>query len=259
MREQTIQIKKEDAIVQITLDRPKANAINKQMSEELYKAIKDFNEDDSMRVAIITGRGDKFFSAGWDLKSNEDLDTDYGPGGFAGITEFYDIQKPIIAAVNGIAAGGGFELSLACDIILAAEDAEFFLPEANIGIIPDAGGVLRLPKAIPQKVAMDMLLTGRKLTAEEGVHHGLIKQTTSRENLLDEAYTIAKQLSESAPLSIQAIKEVVQHTAHLPIKEGYEKMRSGELKAYHKMLQSNDAVEGPTAFAEKRKPNWSGT
>lgn len=256
MLKDSIKIKKENSILKITLDRPKANAINIEMSEQLYQAFKDFEKDESLKVAIVTGSGNDFFSAGWDLKSEEPLDSEYSAGGFAGLTEMYDLKKPIIAAVNGMAVGGGFELALACDIILASSHAEFFLPEAMIGIIPDAGGVLRLPKYIPRKFAMDMMLTGRRLQAEEGVKYGLIKKVTSQSELLPEAYKIAEQLIEAAPLAIAAIKEVMNHTEHLSVKEGFELMRSGKLKTYNNMLQSEDALEGPRAFAQKRAPVW---
>ncbi|WP_199800604.1 enoyl-CoA hydratase-related protein [Lentibacillus cibarius] len=249
MQDTYIKTEKHGAVYQITIDRPKANAINVDMSLELYHAFMDFHQDNAMKAAVITGSGEKFFSAGWDLKSEEPIDADYGPGGFAGLTEVYHVQKPIIAAVNGMAVGGGFELALACDIIVAADHAEFFLPEAMVGIIPDAGGVLRLPKYLPQKLAMDMMLTGRRLSAEEGLHHGLLKNVTSFDELLPEAYRIAEQLTKSAPLSIAAIKEVVQYTAHLPVEEGFALMRSGELETYQKMLQSEDAIEGSKAFS----------
>lgn len=258
MTESFIKAEKQGAICQITLDRPKANAINVQTSLELYQALMNFDNDETLNVAIITGSGDKFFSAGWDLKAQEPINVDYGPGGFAGLTELYHINKPIIAAVNGMAVGGGFELALACDIIIAADHAAFFLPEAMVGIIPDAGGVLRLPKYLPQKLAMDMMLTGRRLQAEEGLHFGMIKKVTPLPQLLPEAYRIAEKLTTAAPLSIAAIKEVVRHTAHLTVEEGFEQMRSGKLKAYIKMLKSEDAIEGPKAFTEKREPNWRG-
>lgn len=253
-----VKTEKRGAIYQITLERPKVNAINVPMSLELYEAFMHFHNDETLRVAILTGNDDKVFSAGWDLKAEEEIDADYGPGGFAGLTELYHINKPIIAAVNGMAVGGGFELALACDVIIAADHAEFFLPEAMVGIIPDAGGVLRLPKYLPEKLAMDIMLTGRRLQAEEGLHYGLIKSVVSPSRLLAEAYEIAEALTKAAPLSIAAIKEVVRQTAHLTVEDGFDRMRSGEMEAYNKVLKSEDAIEGPKAFSEKREPNWQG-
>ena len=142
------------AVLELTLDRPKANAIDMATSRALHGAFSEFAADDALRVAILTGGGEKFFSAGWDLKAaaaGEEVDADHGSGGFAGLTEFYQLNKPVIAAVNGFAAGGGFELALACDLIVAADHAEFFLPEVTIGIIADAGGVFRLPRRIPPR------------------------------------------------------------------------------------------------------------
>ncbi len=167
------------AVLLVTLNRPKANAIDAPTSHAMADTSIDFANDPSLRVAIITGSGERFFSAGWDLKAaaeGEAVDADFGRGGFAGITELWNLDKPVIAAVNGYAAGGGFELALAADLIIAANHAQFFLPEATLGIIPDCGGVLRLPRRLPEAVAIDMLMSGRRMAVEEAIHFGLINR-----------------------------------------------------------------------------------
>lgn len=186
----------------------------------------------------------------------EAVTADHGPGGFGGITELFNLDKPVIAAVNGLAVGGGFEVALACDLIIAAQHAEFFLPEPGLGIIPDAGGVLRLPRALPRQIANEMLLTGRRMGAEEARDWGLVNRVVPGERLLEEAQTIAGQIAGNAPLALQAIKQIVRHTGHLDIAEGYRSMRAGTYPAYDRMLASEDASEGLAAHAENRAPVW---
>ncbi|RST74400.1 crotonobetainyl-CoA hydratase [Siminovitchia acidinfaciens] len=252
------EISRNGPVLEIVLNRPKANAINTDVSMELAEAFFMLRDDPSLRAAIITGAGDRFFSAGWDLKAGEAVDADHGPGGFAGLTEIFDLRKPVIAAVNGLAVGGGFELALACDLIIAADHAEFFFPEVSIGIIPDAGGVLRLPKVLPRAIALEMLYTGRRLSAERAHHFGLVNHVVKDTELMDEARKVANEIVRAAPLAISAVKEVLRHTEHVPVEEGYEIMRSGQLPHYRKMLQSQDVLEGQKSFAEKRDPVWSG-
>lgn len=257
--ETAVRIDQRAAIWEITLDRPKANAIDSATSRALAQAFLAFRDNPAARVAILTGGGEKFFSAGWDLKdaAASGAEGDHGPGGFAGLTELFDLDKPVIAAVNGLAVGGGFELALACDLIVAAEAAEFFLPEASIGVVPDAGGILRLPARLPRAIAMEMMLTGKRLTAAAALHFGLINQIAPRERLLDEARTIAARIVAAAPLSVMAIKAVMARTEGLSVKEGYGAMRGG-IAAYERMKHSSDYFEGARAFAEKRAPVWSG-
>jgi crotonobetainyl-CoA hydratase len=162
----TVRTEVDDGVLLITLDRPKVNAIDVATSLELYSAFSRFQQDSLLRVAIVTATG-RFFSAGWDLKAGEAIDADHGPGGFAGLTELFTLDKPVIAAVNGLALGGGFELALAADLIVASPQAEFALPEVTLGLVPDSGGVLRLPKRLPRAIATELLLTGRRMTAEE--------------------------------------------------------------------------------------------
>jgi crotonobetainyl-CoA hydratase len=250
-------------VLEVTLDRPPANAINGAASRELGAAFVRLRDDPGLRVAIVTGGGEKFFSGGWDLKAaaSGDADaTDYGPGGFAGLTELYDLDKPVIAAVNGFAAGGGFELALAADVIVAAEHAQFFLPEAKVGILPDGGGVNRLPRRIPYNLAVEMMLTGRRLSAAEAVTHGLAAAAVPVSGLMAKAREIAAQICESAPLSVKAIKQILRTIEPLTVEQSIRLMRDNReaIPAYAAMWASEDAREGPRAFAEKRKPVWKG-
>jgi len=254
----TIHINRSTHVFEITLDKPKANAIDTAMSMAIYEALVEFDQTPEFRVAIITATGEKFFSAGWDLTADEDPTSQYSPGGFAGITEFFNLSKPVICAVNGMAVGGGFELALACDLIVAAEHAQFFFPEVNIGLVPDAGGVLRLPKALPKQIAMEMLYTGRRMSAEEGARYGLINRVVPAADLMTAARDLASDIAYAAPLSIKAVKEIVHHTAQLTVHEGLAMMKSGKLKHYETFLTSEDIHEGTRAFNEKREPVWKG-
>jgi len=248
------------AILTVTLDRPKANAIDAATSRALGAAFMDFRDDPALRVAIVTGAGERFFSAGWDLNSAEEesVTVDNGPGGFAGLTELFDLQKPVIAAVNGMAAGGGFELILSCDLIVAAEHAEFFLPEVNIGIAADAGGAIRLPRRIPHHVAMEMLLFSRRMTAAEALRWGLVNRVVPRKELMQEALALAEELASKAPLAVAANKEIATSTLDLSIRDAFALQKSGKLAHYQRMLRSDDALEGARAFNEKRPPVWRG-
>jgi len=244
----------------VVLDRPKANAINGATSRALGAAFIEYRDDPELRAAIVTAAGDRFFSAGWDLNSAEEesVEVDNGPGGFAGLTELFDLQKPVIAAINGLAAGGGFELALSCDLILAAEHAEFFLPEVNIGVAPDAGGGIRLPRRIPFHVAMEMMLTGRRMPAGEAHRWGLVNRVVAKEDLIAEANALADEIAAKAPLAVAAIKQIATSTAALGEQAAFALLRSGKLEHYHRMLRSDDSLEGARAFNEKRPPVWRG-
>lgn len=255
-----VKLQARDGILIITLDRPKANAIDVTTSLELHAAFKALNDDPALRVGIITGTG-RFFSAGWDLGAANDgeaVDADHGPGGFAGLTEYFSLTKPVIAAVNGLAVGGGFELALAADLIVASETAKFWLPEAQLGMLPDSGGLLRLPKAIPARLAREMILTGRRMDAAEALALNLVNRVVAPENLLEAALEIAASIARSAPLAITAARDILRETEALGIEAGYRHMRSGAIPSYQAMLQSDDALEGPRAFAEGRAPEWKG-
>lgn len=257
----SLQISRSGGILEIVLNRPKANAIDAKTSFEMGEAFIAFRDDPQLRVAIITGAGERFFSAGWDLKAaaeGEAPDADFGPGGFAGLTELFNLDKPVIAAVNGYAFGGGFELALAADMIVCSQNASFALPECKLGIVPDSGGMLRLPKILPPAIANEMMMTGRKMDAEEALRWGIVNRVVDSAKLMETARELAQQLTLSAPLSIAALKEIYRETGEMPVEEGYRHIRSGKLKNYPSVLHSEDALEGPNAFAEKRDPVWQG-
>ncbi|MBV9287513.1 MAG: crotonobetainyl-CoA hydratase [Hyphomicrobiales bacterium] len=256
-----VHIVRRGPIVEVTLDRPKANAVDAATSRALYAAFRAFQDDDQARVAILTGAGDHFFCAGWDLKAaaaGEGAEADHGKGGFAGLTEFFDLDKPVIAAVNGLAYGGGFELALACDLIVAAETAAFAFPETGLGIIANAGGVQRLPRRLPRPLAMELLLTGRRLEAQEALARGLVNRIEPRDSLLAAARALAGTIAAKAPLATRAVKETVALGEGLSVAEIFAAMHAGKAPLYSAMLESEDAREGPRAFAEKRAPVWKG-
>ncbi len=253
-----VKVQKRGAVLEVTLDRPKANAIDVRTSIAMGEAFIEFRDDPSLRVAILTGGGEKFFCAGWDLKAaaeGETYDADYGPGGFGGITELHDLNKPIIAAVNGLAFGGGFELALSCDLVVAAGHAEFCLPEIKVGVLADAA-TFRLPKRMPRNIAMELLMTGRRMGAGEAARWGLVNAVAP--SAMERARELAAQLAGGPPVALAAIKAVVRETETLSNEECYTLMRSGNLSAFEAMLASEDAKEGPRAFAEKREPIWQG-
>ncbi len=265
-----VKTERRGAVLEITLDRPPVNAINRAVSRALYDAFATLRDDPDLMVGIVTGGGDRIFSAGWDLKevaaADFDLDLEYdpehgnGPGGFAGNTEMFDLFKPVIAAVNGYTVGGGFELALACDLIVAVEHAEFFLPEMQRGLLADAGAIQRLPRRVPYNVAMDMLLTGRRMGAEEAARWGLVNRVVAADRLMETAREMADTIAESAPLALRALMEVMQAVETLPLPDAMAKTKRGVsgLPIYENMLASDDYFEGPRAFAEKRKPVWKG-
>jgi crotonobetainyl-CoA hydratase len=263
-----VHIEQHGRILEITIDRAPANAINPGVSKAVYEALSTLQEDDALRVGILTGAGERFFSAGWDLKeiaafdSNEEAVASAfeGPGGFGGISEFWGLKKPVIAAVNGMAAGGGFEISLACDLIVAAEHAEFFLPDLQRGFLPDVGAVQILPRRLPYNVAMELLYTGRRMDAAEARQWGLVNRVSAGAELMDTARALALDIARSAPLALQALKEVVPAIYNLPMPEAFAATRPGNaaLPIYQRMLDSEDFMEGPRAFAEKREPVWKG-
>jgi crotonobetainyl-CoA hydratase len=248
-------------VLEIVLDRPKANAIDRATSLELHEAFARLREEPDLRVGLLAAAGERFFSAGWDLKSAaagaEDLSTDFGPGGFAGLTEMFDLDKPVIAAVNGLAVGGGFELLLACDLIVAADHAEFFLPELSVGIVPDAGGVQRLPRVLPHGVAMDLLLTSRRMDAHEAHRWGLVHSVVAAGELRAAAHELAARVAAAAPLATQATKQVVRGIEGMDAEEAFAAMRAGRFPAYDRALASDESSEGARAFAEGRPARFS--
>lgn len=261
MSYEAIKYEKRDRIAIITFNRPEAmNAINSQLWLETGKALKSFSEDPDLWVAIITGAGEKAFCAGADLKEMASGKANYTEEmfewGFAGIVR-HQISKPVIAAVNGFALGGGTEIALACDLIVASEKASFGLPEVKRGIIAAAGGLLRLPRQIPLKVAMHAILTGKSLSAEEAKSWGLVNEVVPHDKVLEGAIQLAQEICENAPLSVRASKEVIYRGLDSTLSYPPEAWKiNDELTA--KVFVSKDAMEGPRAFAEKRKPVWTG-
>lgn len=247
-------------ILEVTLDRPKANAIDLATSREMGRVFKAFRDDPHLRVAIVTGGGPKFFCAGWDLKAAADgdaVDGDYGPGGFGGLQELPQLNKPVIAAVNGIACGGGLELALSADIILAAEHASFALPEIRSGTVADAASV-KLPKRIPYHVAMEMLLTGRWFDAAEAQRWGIVNHIYPGEALMAEAWKMAELLASGPPLVYAAIKEIVREAEDARFQETMNRITRSQLPTVERLYSSEDQLEGAKAFAEGRDPVWKG-
>ena len=253
-----VNIVKADGILEVTLDRPKANAISLAVSRRLNDIFTEFRDDKSLKIAIITGAGDRFFSPGWDLKAaagGEASDSDWGVGGFAGLNYPRNLNKPIIAAVNGIACGGGFELVLGTDIIVMEEHAKFALPEINVGVLADAG-TIKLRRRIPYHVAVEFLLTGRWMDAAEAKHWGLANHVVPKGAGLTKAREIARQLADGPPLLFPAIKQLLRHTEMVPEHEAFELHDSLDL--VQQVIRSEDLKEGTRAFTEKRKPQWTG-
>ncbi len=239
----------------VTIDRPKANAIDAATSKAMGEVFTSLDTDPGVRAVIVTGAGPKFFSAGWDLTAGEEFDSDYGVGGFGGFPTLPNRSTPVIAAVNGMAVGGGFEIAMAADLIVAADHAQFWLPEPAIGILPDAGSV-RLPRLLPPHVAHELLLTGRRLDAAEGHRWGLVARVVPADELLPAAHELAAAVAVSAPLSIAALLDIERRTAHLSTDEAMAALRS--LASYRRAIDSEDAVEGQAAFGERRSPTWKG-
>jgi crotonobetainyl-CoA hydratase len=250
------------AVLEITLDRPKANAIDLATSKALHAAFRRLKDDPALRVAILTGAGDRIFSAGWDLKAaasgEEAPDTDFGEGGFAGLTAFWDLDKPVIAAVNGVAIAGGCELALAADLMVVAEHAEFALSEVTVGLVADAGGIQRLPRRIPAAIAAELLLTGRRFSAEEAKRWGLANQVVPGPELMASARALADRIAANAPLAVSAVKAILSATDGLSVREAYEHVAAGKVPAHRAMQVSEDAREGAKAFVERRAPVWTG-
>jgi crotonobetainyl-CoA hydratase len=249
-------VAKDGHVVVVTIERPeRLNALHPPANVELGEVFDDFAADDDAWVAIITGRG-RGFSAGNDLRyqaeGGERLPM---PRGFGGLTSRFDLTKPVIAAVNGVAMGGGFEIALACDLIVASEDATFALPEPKVGLAALAGGLNRLPRQIGPKRALGMILTGRHVSAREGQELGFVNEVVPADGLMDAAKRWAAQICECAPLSVRASKDVVYRSLDSASLQASMEASYDSVKA---MVKSEDFIEGPRAFAEKRKPQWQG-
>src|SRR5437773_9453430 len=255
MQLEFVRYEKRDHLAVVTINRPEVmNALHPPANEELSRVWDDVADDPDVRVAILTGAGDRAFSAGNDLKWTALHGVPRMPkGGFGGLVARDDLWKPLIAAVNGVALGGGLEIALACDIIVAADSARLGLPEPRVGLMAGAGGVHRLPRMIPQKIAMGYILTGRHMTAQEAHRLGVVNEVVPLAELMPTAMKWANEILECAPLSIRASKQAAQmglgHPLDIALKLNYTEAE--------RMWRSEDTVEGPRAFAEKRKPSWT--
>jgi len=271
MTDEIVLAERRGRVLEITLNRPPANAINAALSRAVYARLRELQDSADLSVGILRGAGERIFSAGWDLKevADEGIDVErdndpergFGPGGFGGITEFWGLTKPVIAAVNGAAVGGGLEIVLACDVVLMADHAFFALPEMRRGILADAGAIQRLPRRIPYNVAVEFMLTGRRMAAEEAAHWGLAHKVMPGAELMAAAHAFAEEIAAGAPIALQAFKEVLLRIESMPLREAMETIKWGKptgLANYDRLPTSEDALEGMRAFAEKREPRWKG-
>jgi crotonobetainyl-CoA hydratase len=262
MNYEFIKAEKKGHVTTVTINRPDVmNSISPLVSVEMDHAFNDFDTDPQQWVCIVTGAGEKAFSAGNDLK----FQAVNGPakmieimkgvkGGFAGITSRFDCYKPFIAAVNGLALGGGFEIALACDVIVASEKASFGFPEPRVGLIPGAGGVHRLPRQIPYHLAQYMIMTSKRITAQQAMQYGLVAEIVPLSELIPTVEKIAAEILLGAPISIRAAKEATLKGLDVTLQEAISTQFPGQTAMY----QSEDFIEGPKAFVEKRPPNWKG-
>ncbi len=261
MASEHVKTHREGGVLQVTLDRPKANAIDAETSRAMGEVFLAFRDDPELRVAIITGGGEKFFCAGWDLKSAgaelEVLEEDYGVGGFGGMQDLRDLNKPIIAAINGICCGGGLEVALDADILLAADHATFALPEITVGTYAPTA-CIALPKRIPYHIAMELLLTGRWFDAQEAHRFGLVNRVVPAGELMDEVWELARKLAEGPPLVQAATKEIVRDAENKKFQDALNKVNARQYRSVEIMIPSEDRKEGPRAFLEKRKPVFRG-
>jgi crotonobetainyl-CoA hydratase len=252
--QEAVRTTRRDGVLEVVLDRPPANAIDAATSRRLGAVFAGFRDDEALRVAIVTGAGGRFFSAGWDLKAVAEAgttDEDLGVGGFGGLQQLPGLDKPVIAAVDGMAVGGGFELALAADLIVASEGSRFALPEVRVGMFPDAGSIT-LPRRVPHHVALDLLLTGRWMDAAEAARWGLLRQLVPARELMTAARALATELAGTSPVALAAVKQIVRDTAHLPVSDAFALVDGPTLSAVAKVRARGDMLEGARSFARDR-------
>jgi len=260
MTETPVRTERRGHVLEVTLDRPKANAIDMKTSQIMGEVFTEFRDDPELRVAIVTGGGEKFFCAGWDLKAaagGDPVDAYYGKGGFGGLQELRGLNKPVISAVNGICCGGGLELALSADIILAADHASFALPEIRSGTVADAASI-KLPKRIPYHIAMEMLFTGRWLDAEEAARWGFVNHIYPADQLLEKSREMADLLASGPPLVYAAIKEIVREAEDMKFQDAMNMITKSQFETVETLYRSEDQLEGSKAFSEGRDPVWKG-
>jgi crotonobetainyl-CoA hydratase len=253
-----IRVEERDAVLEITFDHPPAHAFDQQACRDLDAAFEHLCTAPHLRCGIVTATGDRIFSAGWDLKAVAagDRGEDFGPNGFMGLKRQF--TRPVLAAVNGLAVGGGCEFALHAHMVVCASHAEFGLPELQRGFLPEAGGLWRAFRRLPPSIANEMLLTGRRLTAEEGLRLGFVNRIVPRDRLMEAAREMAAKVVASAPLAVEALLELARASEFVADAEAFALFQAG-LPAHRRMRNSNDYYEGPRAFAEKRPPRWTGT
>lgn len=256
----TLQVEERGPILEVVVDKPKANAIDGPTCRAMSEVFVEFRDNPRYRVAILTAAGDRFFCAGWDLKEiagRGEPDTDFGEGGWGGLQELPNLNKPVIAAVNGMALGGGFELALCADLIVAADHARFALPEIRAGILADAA-TIKLRRRIPYHVAVDLLMTGRWMEAVEARQWGLLRDVVPLDQLMPTARDLAQLIADGPPLLYPAIKETLRETEMLPVQAAFDTVNGGVLATVTTLYESEDMIEGSRAFSEKRDPVWRG-
>lgn len=267
-----VQVAQRGPVLEVAMNRPPVNAINLALSHNMYDAFSRLKTDDSLRVGLLwsLGNAKNIFSAGWDLKAfaagesrDSELGFNLGPGGLGGLPEHFDLYKPVVVAVAGGAIGGGFELALGGDVIICAEDAYFWLPEMQRGFLPDGGAIQKLHHRIPWNVAMDLILTGRKMFADEAKHWGLVRDVVPVDRLMEHARSVADTIAQGAPLVAGALKEYMRKYGHRSVEESHAAVRRAwvgrsDMPLYERMIQSEDFTEGSVAFSEKRDPKFKG-
>jgi crotonobetainyl-CoA hydratase len=267
-----LNVKVNGPVMEVAMNRPPVNAINLSLSREMYAAFSELNDNQDLRVCILSSAGNSknIFSAGWDLNAfaaGEGTDGengfDLGPGGLGGLPEFFGLYKPVVVALAGGAIGGGFELALGGDIIVCSEDAYFWLPEMQRGFLPDGGAIQKLHHRIPWSVAVDLILTGRKMYADEAKRWGMVRDVVPAGQLMDHARGIAKTIADGPPLVAAALKEYMRKYGHASVEESHAAVRRAwvgrsDMPNYERMIRSDDFKEGSVAFAEKRDPTFKG-